>query len=74
MSSKSTKSKQQSPQQPLIEHYASQPQVGIVREFTAFLAHNKKWWLTPIIIMLLLLGVLVFLGGTGAAPWIYSLF
>lgn len=39
-----------------------------------FLKHNKKWWLTPIILVLLLLGVLLILGGTAAAPFIYTLF
>jgi hypothetical protein len=47
---------------------------GPVGEFLHFIAHNKKWWLTPIIILLLLAGLLVVLGGTGAAPFIYSLF
>ena len=39
-----------------------------------FLLHNKSWWLTPIIVMLLLVGLLVMLAGTGAAPFIYTLF
>jgi hypothetical protein len=47
---------------------------GVVAELWAFMAHNKKWWLTPILLMLLLLGVLIVLGGTGAAPFIYTLF
>ncbi len=47
---------------------------GIVSEFTAFLIENKAWWLAPIVIALLLLGVLVILGGTNAAPFIYTLF
>jgi len=47
---------------------------GIVREFWDFLRYNKKWWLIPIILMLLLLGALVILGGTAAAPFIYTLF
>ena len=47
---------------------------GPVGEFVHFLRHNKKWWLTPIIVLLLLAGLLVVLGGTGAAPFIYSLF
>jgi hypothetical protein len=38
------------------------------------MAHNKKWWLTPVIVLLLLLGVLVVLGTSGAAPFIYTLF
>ncbi len=47
---------------------------GIISELWAFMAHNKKWWLTPILLMLLLLGLLIVLGGTGAAPFIYTLF
>ena len=47
---------------------------GIVREFWEFLRDNKKWWITPIVIVLLLVGLLVFLSGTGAAPFIYTLF
>lgn len=47
---------------------------GIVGEFWDFLKHNKKWWLTPIIVVMLLVGVLVVLGGTAAAPFIYTLF
>jgi hypothetical protein len=53
---------------------AGEKQPGFFREFLDFLLHNKKWWLTPIIVLLLLLGVLVVLGGTGAAPFIYTLF
>lgn len=47
---------------------------GVLSELWSFMAHNKKWWLTPIIVMLLLLGVLVVLGTSGAAPFIYTLF
>jgi len=47
---------------------------GIVAEFVEFLKHNKKLWLLPIMIVLLLLGLLIFLGGTSAAPFIYTLF
>jgi hypothetical protein len=43
-------------------------------EFLAFLLSNKKWWLTPIIAVLLLLAVLMVLANTGAAPFIYTLF
>ena len=53
---------------------AEQPPVGLIREFWDFLKHNKKWWLTPIILVLLLLGALLILGGTVAAPFIYTLF
>ena len=47
---------------------------GLVSEFWDFLRENKKWWLAPIIGSVLLLGELVFLGGTAAAPFIYTLF
>ncbi|MAE66217.1 MAG: hypothetical protein CMJ18_18255 [Phycisphaeraceae bacterium] len=45
-----------------------------MREFWDFLAYNKKWWLAPIIVTLLLVGLFVILGGTAAAPFIYTLF
>ena len=47
---------------------------GLVVELWEFLRHTKKWWLTPIILVLLLVGALVFLAGTSAAPFIYPLF
>jgi len=53
---------------------ASGKQRGLVAEFIGFLRANKKWWLAPIIISILLLGLLVVLGGTAAAPFIYTLF
>lgn len=47
---------------------------GLFAELWDFLAANKKWWLAPIILILLVFGVLIILGGTGAAPFIYTLF
>jgi hypothetical protein len=52
----------------------NQQQNGIVAEFWQFLRQNKKWWLLPIVTMIFALGVLVFLSGTAAAPFIYTLF
>lgn len=46
---------------------------GLLREFWDFLRYNKKWWLTPILLVLILVGVLVMLSGTAAAPFIYTL-
>lgn len=48
------------------------PHLG--REFVQFLAHNKKWWLLPIGLVLLALSALAFFATTGAAPFIYTLF
>ncbi len=53
---------------------AEMAQQGIVGEFVDYLRDNKKWWLTPIIVVLLLVGLLIVLGGTAAAPFIYTLF
>ena len=53
---------------------AEEKQRGPIAEFFSFVAHNKKWWLTPIVVVLLLVGVLAVLGGSGVAPFIYSLF
>jgi hypothetical protein len=53
---------------------ASQTSPGIVREFWEFLLENKSWWITPIVLVLLLVGALIFLSGTAAAPFIYTLF
>ncbi|PWU09143.1 MAG: hypothetical protein C5B50_28030 [Verrucomicrobia bacterium] len=55
---------------------AEQKRVGFVREFLGFLRDNKKWWLLPIVIVLLLFGLLVLLSTAypGLAPFIYPLF
>jgi hypothetical protein len=53
------------------EQQAQEDQPGLLREFWEFLRYNKKWWLLPILLILLLLGVLIALAGTGAAPFIY---
>jgi hypothetical protein len=47
---------------------------GFVRELWQFLAQRKKWYLIPIAIGILLMGILVILGSTAAAPFIYTLF
>jgi hypothetical protein len=48
---------------------------AILKEFWAFLRVRKKWWLTPIIVMLLLMGALLFFAQSHAvAPFIYTLF
>lgn len=47
---------------------------GFFSELVYFLKTSKRWWLTPIILAILLLGLLVIFGGSGAAPFIYTLF
>jgi hypothetical protein len=44
-------------------------------EFWEFLRERKKWWLLPIILVLVLVGaLLVFGAGSAAAPFIYTVF
>lgn len=43
-------------------------------ELWLFMRDNKKWWLGPILLVLLLLGGLIALSGTVAAPFVYTLF
>ena len=47
---------------------------SIFKEFLEFLMTNKKWWLGPIVLVLLALGALLLLTSTAAAPFIYTLF
>lgn len=56
------------------ERAAADKRQGLAAEFLGFLAENKKWWLLPILIAVVLLGALVILGGTAAGPFIYTLF
>jgi hypothetical protein len=49
--------------------------VGILGELWAFMKVRKKWWLGPIVLMVVLLGLLVVTtSGTAVAPFIYALF
>ena len=47
---------------------------GFFRELVMFIRYNKKWYLIPIVVSILMLGILIALGSTGAAPFIYTLF
>ena len=49
--------------------------ISILAEFWDFLKERKKWWLGPIVFILLLLGALIVLTeGSAVAPFIYTLF
>lgn len=47
---------------------------GLLSDLWGYLRENKKWWLLPVLVMLLVFGLLVFLSGTVLAPFIYTLF
>ena len=47
----------------------------LLKDLWAFMKERKKFWLAPIIIVMLLLGCLiVFAQGSAVAPFIYTLF
>jgi hypothetical protein len=49
--------------------------ISIMAEFWEFLKVRKKFWLLPIIVMLVFLGALIILTqGSAVAPFIYALF
>lgn len=47
---------------------------SIVGDIVDYLKANKKWWLLPILSTLFIIGVLLLLSTTAAAPFIYTLF
>jgi hypothetical protein len=50
-------------------------QRGITRELWSFLKVRKKWWLLPIILIMVMVGaLLVFAQGSVLAPFIYTVF
>lgn len=53
----------------------SMAKLGLLKEFWDFLKVRKKWWLTPIMVVLVLLGsLIVFTQSSVVAPFIYTLF
>ncbi|MGQ0723070.1 MAG: DUF5989 family protein [Candidatus Eiseniibacteriota bacterium] len=48
--------------------------IGIIKEFLDFLKVRKKLWLTPIVVVLVVLGALILFTSTSVAPFIYTLF
>lgn len=48
---------------------------GLGAELWAYMRVRKKWWLAPILIVLLLVGaLLIFAQGSALAPFIYTIF
>ncbi len=56
------------------EKASTQKRQSFLAEFAQFLGENKKWWMIPILVVLLLVGALLIAGGSGVAPFIYTLF
>ena len=62
------------PKPTAFERAQNAPSRSFLGELYAFLRHNKKFYLIPLTIVLLVMGLLIALGGTAAAPFIYTLF
>jgi len=56
------------------ETAGAEQELSLAGEFVLMLKENKKYWMIPLIVILLGFGLLLILGGTAAAPFIYTLF
>ena len=61
-------------EKPTFEAASGEQQPGLLKDLWLMLREHKKYWLIPLVVGLLVLGLLVMLGGTAAAPFIYTLF
>ena len=49
--------------------------MGLLGELWAFMMQRKKWWLLPIVLVMLVVGaLLIFAQGSALAPFIYTIF
>jgi hypothetical protein len=56
------------------EEESAQARPTLVAELWDFLRTNKRFWMLPIFVVFAFFGLLMLVGGTAAAPFIYSLF
>ena len=49
--------------------------MSLVSELWAFMSERKKWWLLPVMVVMLVVGtLLIFAQGSALAPFIYTIF
>lgn len=58
----------------VFEELGQEKNLSLAQEFRLFITESKKWWLIPILLVCALMGLLIVLGSTGAAPFLYTLF
>ncbi|MFM7161493.1 MAG: DUF5989 family protein [Planctomycetaceae bacterium] len=61
-----------SEQQRRFEQQATEKELGLLAEFWDFLRFNRKWWMAPIVLVLLLVAALLVLSALGLSPFIYT--
>lgn len=66
-------SQQQTQQPSSFQDAADQQGGGLLADFVGFMRENTKWWLIPFLVVFGLLAILILLGSTGAAPFIYTM-
>lgn len=62
------------PEDPSPENLLEKKNKNIVLEFVDFAICHKKLWLIPLFIIFVLAGLLILIGGSSAAPFLYRLF
>lgn len=53
---------------------AARQKPSLVKDWLRFLKASRKWWLVPMVVVMLMLAALFVLSSTVAAPFIYTLF
>lgn len=48
--------------------------LDFLKDLWKFMKERKKWWLLPVVIALLILGLLLFTAGPATAPFLYTVF
>lgn len=49
--------------------------MSLLKEFIYFVRERKKWWLVPIVVLMVAVGsLIVFAQGSALAPFIYTIF
>lgn len=62
------------PERDRFENLAGGRPPSFAKEVWHLLSTDKRWWLAPVVIAIVVLGLLVLLTGSGVAPFIYTLF
>jgi len=50
------------------------PDPGFFSDFWDFLKMSQKWWMLPLLVVFMLLGIVMMLAKTAVAPFIYTLY
>jgi uncharacterized protein involved in exopolysaccharide biosynthesis len=57
-----------------IARRANAPRSGLLGDLWGMLKRHRKWWLAPVLVVLLLVGLLLVLGASPLGPFLYPLF